>query len=273
MPTPETDPMMRPRSPRPTHPSTTQQRSRLRAATQLQPTNEPRLLNYIYFPTLADELHENIEAGYSLDNPDSDSDSDYELPPQNIHREGKQLPAWRNKWYKEGEQNAARELAIYLKPSPTDHEDWYGWVVEPKPESEPEPEPEEDDADLDSPSRQLQLELSQYSQSESQLQSRSQAQSQSQSQLQSQPKSEAARVDDHDDDSVPHAQPIVTPVHEEVFLWATQDPTPVPATPLDVSELSCRDGELALERVHGHKRKRTAQEKLLRRMKGKYVPC
>lgn len=266
MPTPENDPMMRPRSPRPTHPSATQ-RSRLRATTQIQPTSEPRLFNYIYFPTLADELHENIEAGYSLNDSDSDSDSDYELPPQNVHREGKQLPAWRNKWYKEGEENAARELAIYLKPSPTDQEDWYGLVIEPKPESEPEPEPEEDEQ-LDSPSRQLQLELSQYSQSESQLKS----QSQSRSQSQVQPQKEAGRVDE-DDDPVPDAQPVVTPVHEEVFLWLTQHPDPKPTASLKVSESWLRDGERELEVQLGRKRKRTAQEKLLRRLNGKRQSC
>lgn len=272
MPTPETDPMMRPRSPRPTHPSAIQ-RSRLRATTQLQPTNEPRLLNYIYFPTLADELHENIQAGYSLSNSDSDSDSDYELPPQNVHREGKQLPAWRNKWYKEGEQNAARELAIYLKPAPTDGEDWYGLEVLPKPESEPEPEVEEDDEQLDSPSRQLRLELSQYSQSESQLQSQSQVQPQSQSQVQSQVQlqKDAERVDDHDD-PMPEYQPVVTPKHEQVFLWLTHDPTPVAAESLKVSAPRLGEDELALQREHGRKRKRTAQEKLLRRQKGKYEP-
>lgn len=272
MPTPETDPTMRPRSPRPVHPSTTQQRSRLRASIQLQPTNEPRILNYIYFPTLADELHENIEVGYSLNDSDSDSDSDYELPPQNVHREGKQLPAWRNKWYKEGEQNAARELAIYLKPAPTDHEDWYGWVVEPKPESEPEPEPEED-ANLDSPSRQLQLELSQYSQSESQSKSQSQSQSQVQSQPQSRSQSQRESENAHVDDPVPDAQPVVTPVHEEVFLWVTQDFSPYAVKPPKVSDSWLGDGELAPERARGHKRKRTDQEKLLRRLKGKYQPC
>ena len=266
MPTPETDPMMRPRSPRPTHPSTAQPRSRLRASDQLQPPSSPRLLNYIHFPTLADELHENIEAGYSLSNPDSDSsDSDYELPPQNVHREGKQLPASRNKWYKEGEQNAARELAIYLKPAPTDGEDWYGLEVLPKPESEPEPEAEEDDEQLDSPSRQLRLELSQYSQSESQLQSQSQVQSQLQLQK------DAGRVDDHDD-PIPEYQPVVTPKHEQVFLWVTHDPTPVAAESLKVSAPRLRKDELALQREHGRKRKRTAQEKLLRRQKGKYEP-
>ena len=257
--------MMRPRSPRPTHPFSTQ-RSRLRASTQLLPTNEPRLLNYIYFPTLADELHENLEAGYSLNDSDTDEDSDYELPPQTIHREGKQLPAWRNKWYKEGEQNAARELAIYLKPAPTDQEDWYGFVVEPKPASEPEPEPEPEEDDLlDSPSRQLREELAQYSQSESQPQ-------QVQSQSQSQSNAEAARVDDYDDKPVPDAQPVVTPIHEEVFLWITHNPAPNPTESPKLSEPLLRNGELQLERARGHKRKRTEQEKLLRRLKGKYVP-
>jgi hypothetical protein len=232
------------------HPSATQ-RSRLRALNQLHPTSEPRILNYFCFPNIADELHETLEAGCSFDDSDSDQDSDYELPPQTVHREGNQLPAFRIKWYKEGEQCAAQELArLPLQPAATDQEDWYGIMVLPKPESEPEPVEEEDER-LDSPSRQLREELSQFSQS----------------QLQSQ--KEAARVDVYDDDPVEDAQPVVTPVHDEVMLWVTQDSTSTPTAAFKVSESWLRDGELELER----KRKRTAHEKLLRRLNGEREPC
>ncbi|KAI4719051.1 hypothetical protein E4T48_04694 [Aureobasidium sp. EXF-10727] len=149
IPTPKTDPMMRPRSPRPIHPNITQ-RTRLRARSQINPTTEPRVLNYYCFPNLADELHEIIEA-------------DYEMPPMTIHREGNQLPLTRIKWYSEGEKRAARELETLPQDTAflDDREEWFGLMVLPKDESE-----DEEDADLDSPSRQLRGELSQMSQPE-----------------------------------------------------------------------------------------------------------
>jgi hypothetical protein len=227
IPTPKTDPMMRPRSPRPTHPNKTQ-RTRLRARNQINPISECRILNYFSFPNLADELHSLIEEGISLSDSDS-SDSDYDLPPERVHREGKQLPLTQIKWYKEGEKLAARELAVLpLMPAVTDQEDWYGITVLKKEESESEPE--EDGMELDSPSRQLQGELSQMSQSESRC----------------------VEVDEDDD-----RQPIVTPTHDEVMLWVTQDPVPMP-------EPGSTDGELEFKQ--SLKRKREVQEKLLQRL-------
>jgi hypothetical protein len=230
IPTPKTDPFMRPRSPRPTHPNTTQ-RTRLRARNQINPINKRRILNYFSFPNLADELHSLIESGISLSDSDSDSsDSDYDLPPERIHREGRQLPLTQIKWYKEGEKLAARELAVLpLMPAVTDQEDWYGIMVLKKEESESEVE---DEMELDSPSRQLRGELSQMSQSESR----------------------GVEVDEEVDED---RQPIVTPTHDEVMLWVTQDPVPI-------SESMFTDGELELKQ--SLKRKRDAQKKLLQRL-------
>jgi hypothetical protein len=234
MPTPKTDPMMRPRSPRPTHPNTTQ-RTRLRARNKINPISERRILNYFSFPNLADELHSLIEEGISLSDSDSDGDSDYDLPPERIHREGKQLPLTQIKWYKEGEQLAARELAVLpLMPAVTDQEDWYGIMVLKKQESESEPE--DDGMELDSPSRQLQGELSQMSQSESRC-------------------VEVKKDEDR--------QPIITPTHDEVMLWVTKDPVTIP-------EPISKDGEFEFKQ--SLKRKRDAQEKLLQRLNNEPTP-
>ncbi|KAI4845859.1 hypothetical protein E4T44_05386 [Aureobasidium sp. EXF-8845] len=232
-PTPRADPMMRPRSPRPTHPNTTQ-RTRLRARNQINPISERRILNYFSFPNLADELHSLIEEGISLSDSDSDEDSDYDLPPERIHREGKQLPLTQIKWYKEGEQLAARELAVLpLMPAVTDQEDWYGIMVLKKQESESELE---DVMELDSPSRQLQGELSQLSQSESRC---------------------AEVIEDVD------RQPVITPTHDEVMLWVTADPVTMP-------KAISTDGELEFKQ--SLKRKRDAQEKLLQRLNNEPGP-
>jgi hypothetical protein len=235
IPTPKTDPMMRPRSPRSAHSNTTQ-RTRLRARNQINPISERRILNYFSFPNLADELNSLIEEGTSLSDSDS-SDSDYDLPPERIHREGKQLPLTQIKWYKEGEQLAARELAVLpLMPAVTDQEDWYGIMVLKKQESESEPE--DDGMELDSPSRQLQGELSQMSQSESRC----------------------VEVDEDEDED---RQPIVTPTHDEVMLWVTADPVPI-------SEPIFTDGELGFKQ--SLKRKREVQEKLLQRLNNEPGP-
>jgi hypothetical protein len=250
MPTPETDPLMRPRSPRPSLPNK-ENRTRLRALNQITPISDRRILNYLLFPNLSDELHFYISQGISLETSDSDSDSDYELPPQRIHREGKQLPAWHFKWLKEGEQCAAKELTHLAKmPAYTDQEDWYGIMVLPKPESEPE-----DFGELDSPSRQLREELSQMSQVET-------------------PRVEV-EMDEETRKILERTQQVFTPSHEEVLLWVTEDPVPneaysngLSSDPLGVSE-SC-DADDELER--NLKRKRTTQEKLLRRLNGVHEP-
>jgi hypothetical protein len=250
MPTPQTDPMMRPRSPRPSHPNK-DKRTRLRALNQITPISERRILNYFLFPNLADELHFYIEQGISLDTSDSDSDSDYELPPQRIHREGKQLPAFHIKWLKEGEQCAAKELVhLSAMPAYTDQEDWYGIMVLPKPESEPE-----DFGELDSPSRQLREELSQMSQSEC---ARAEVE-----------------VDEDTREILEATQQILMPSHEEVMLWVTEDPVPteihsngLSSDHSEVSGLCDTDAELERDL----KRKRATQEKLLRRLNGVHEP-
>jgi hypothetical protein len=234
--TPKTDPMMRPRSPRPILPNK-DQRSRLRAHNQIHPVSERRILNYYCFPNLANELHSLLEDGASFDESDTDEDSDYEFPPQTIHREGHQLPKWTIKWLKEGEQCAARELAtLPSMPAFTGQEDWYGIMILPKPESE-----DEEDEQLDSPSRQLREELSQMSQSE------------------------AKHVEKVDNTSM-----VIMPSHEEVMLWVTAEPASSPSDlkrmPSEISESSFEDDELE---ERNRKRKRTAQEELLRRLNGK----
>jgi hypothetical protein len=225
-------------------PSKQENRTRLRALNQITPISERRILNYLLFPNLSDELHFYISQGISLETSDSDSDSDYELPPQRIHREGKQLPAWHFKWLKEGEQCAAKELTHLAKmPAYTDQEDWYGIMVLPKPESEPE-----DFGELDSPSRQLREELSQMSQVET-------------------PRVEV-EMDEETRKILERTQQIFMPSHEEVLLWVTQDPVPTEADSSRVSE-PCSPGD-ELERVL--KRKRTTQERLLRRLNGVHEP-
>ncbi|KAH0345729.1 hypothetical protein KCU81_g4257, partial [Aureobasidium melanogenum] len=212
IPTPETDVMLRPRSPRPVIPNK-DHRTRLRARTQIKPITERRILNYYCFPNFADELHEIMEAGGSFSESDTDEDSDYELPPQTIHREGAQLGLKRIKWYSEGIQRAARELERLPEDTAflDQKDDWFGLMVIPKPESEPEEDPE-----LDSPSRQLREELSQMSQTESPY------------------------VDEEDG-----GQPVVTPIHDEVMLFVSEDPAPTPAVLNDLPPRS-------------HKRKRVS---------------
>jgi hypothetical protein len=63
-------------------------------------------------------------------------------------------------------------------------------------------------------------------------------------------------------------QQIFMPSHEEVLLWVTQDPVPTEADSSRVSE-PCSPGD-ELERVL--KRKRTTQERLLRRLNGVHEP-
>lgn len=236
--TPKTDPMMRPRSPRPLLPNENQ-RTRLRARNQIKPISESRILNYYCFPNIANELHSILEDGASFDNSDTDEDSDYEFPPQTIHREGHQLPKWTIKWLKEGEQCAARELAtLPLMPAFTDQEDWYGIMVLPKPESE-----SEEDVEMDSPSRQLREELSQMSQMS---------------------QSEAVRVEKNDDTPM-----VIMPSHEEVMLWVTAEPASTPSNlkrmPSEISDSGFGDDELE---ERNRKRKLTAQDELLRRLNG-----
>lgn len=234
--TPKTDPMMRPRSPRPILPNK-DQRSRLRARNQIKPISERRILNYYCFPNLANELHRILEEGNSFSDSDTDEDSDYEFPPQTVHREGHQLPKWTIKWLKEGEQCAARELAtLPLMPASTDQEDWYGIMVLSKPESE-----SEEDVEMDSPSRQLREELSQMSQSE------------------------AKHVEKLDVTPV-----VLMPSHEEVMLWVTEEPASTPfglkRMASEISDSGFGDDELE---ERNRKRKRTAQDELLRRLNGK----
>jgi hypothetical protein len=249
MPTPETDPLMRPRSPRPSLPNK-ENRTRLRALNQITPISDRRILNYLLFPNLSDELHFYISQDISLETSDSDSDSDYELPPQRIHREGKQLPAWHFKWLKEGEQCAAKELTHLAKmPAYTDQEDWYGIMVLPKPESEPE-----DFGELDSPSRQLREELSQMSQSEA-------ARAEVEVEVE-------VEVDEETRKILERTQQVFTPSHEEVLLWVTEDPASIPADSSTMSESCSADDEFE----RNLKRKRTTQEKLLRRLNGVHEP-
>jgi hypothetical protein len=133
-------------------------------------------------------------------------------------------------------------------PAYTDQEDWYGIMVLPKPESEPE-----DFGELDSPSRQLREELSQMSQVET-------------------PRVE---MDEDTREIVESTQQIFMPSHEEVLLWVTADPVPTETysngLSSDLSEVSgLRDTDAELER--SIKRKRTTQEKLLRRLNGVHEP-
>ncbi|CAD0089315.1 unnamed protein product [Aureobasidium vineae] len=226
IPTPKTDVMMRPRSPRPVFPNK-DQRTRLRARSQIRPITDRRILNYYCFPNLADELHEIVEAGGSFSGSDTDEDSDYELPPMTIHREGNDLPKTRIKWYSEGEKCAARELEKLPRDTAflDDRDEWFGFMVIPKDESA-----SEDDAELDSPSRQLREELSQMSQSES-------------------------PYVDEDDDS----QPIITPTHDKVMLFVTREVAPTPAELNRLSPGSTRVPESYyrdVEQEHERKRKR-----------------
>ncbi|KER00891.1 hypothetical protein AUEXF2481DRAFT_25170 [Aureobasidium subglaciale EXF-2481] len=161
VPTPETDPMMRPRSPRPHLETSKDHQPRLRPTTKILPVTEPRLFNYYVFADMADQLHEIIEAGGTLDDSDSEADSDYELPPQTYHREGNELPKDRIRWYNEEVQRAAREIEWGDLDTVHENDNLFGLMALPPSESEPELDP-----DLDSPSRQLKEELSQMSQSE-----------------------------------------------------------------------------------------------------------
>jgi hypothetical protein len=108
---------------------------------------------------------------------------------------------------------------------------------------------------LDSPSRQLREELSQMSQVET-------------------PRVEV-EMDEETRKILERTQQIFMPSHEEVLLWVTEDPIPneaysngLSSDPLGVSE-SC-DADDELER--NLKRKRTTQEKLLRRLNGVHEP-
>jgi hypothetical protein len=109
-------------------------------------------------------------------------------------------------------------------------------MILPKPESE-----DEEDEQLDSPSRQLREELSQMSQSE------------------------AKHVE-----KVDNTPMVIMPSHEEVMLWVTAEPASSPSDlkrmPSEISESSFEDDELE---ERNRKRKRTAQEELLRRLNGK----
>ncbi|KAI5206040.1 hypothetical protein E4T39_02630 [Aureobasidium subglaciale] len=189
--------MMRPRSPRPHLATPNDHQPRLRPRTKILSVTEPRLFNYYVFADMADELHEIIEAGGSLDDSDTDADSNYELPPQTYHREGNELPKDRIRWYNEEVKRAAREIEWGDLEPVHENDNLFGLMALPPSESEPELDP-----DLDSPSRQLKEELSQMSQSE-----------------------EPRIIREYEEEQEDYLLPNM-PTHDEILLFIANGPAP-----------------------------------------------